>query len=43
MLGPAEGRGGFTGSAGGASNVPGNFPSSHKDIGVVYVGTGVSF
>jgi hypothetical protein len=33
----------FTGSAGGASNVLGTYAGSHKDVGVVYVGSGLSF
>jgi hypothetical protein len=33
----------FTGAAGGASNVIGNFPNAHRDIGVFYTGIGFSF
>jgi len=39
LLGAQE----FTGAAGGASNVIGNFPSAHRDIGVVYAGFGFGF
>jgi hypothetical protein len=33
----------FTGAAGGASNVIGNFPSAHRDVGVIYTGIGFGF
>jgi hypothetical protein len=33
----------LTGSAGGAAGVAGNFPSSHRDIVVGFIGTGFSF
>lgn len=33
----------FTGAAGGASNVPGNFPSSHQDVVVGFAGLGMTF
>jgi hypothetical protein len=33
----------FTGAAGGSSGVFGTFPNAHRDIGVVYVGNGISF
>jgi len=33
----------FTGAAGGASNVLGNFPSSHQDIVVGFAGLGMTF